>query len=46
LGKALLLHVFSAFKVRSVTTVTLKVQAANAVAMHLYGQIGMKVEVC
>jgi ribosomal protein S18 acetylase RimI-like enzyme len=45
LGKALLLHVFSAFKVRSVMTVSLKVQTANAVAMQLYGQIGMKVEV-
>lgn len=46
LGKALLLHVFSAFKVRSVITVSLKVQTANAVAMQLYDQIGMKVEVC
>jgi ribosomal protein S18 acetylase RimI-like enzyme len=46
LGKALLLHVFSSFKVRSVTTVTLKVQTANVVAMQLYGQIGMEVEVC
>jgi ribosomal protein S18 acetylase RimI-like enzyme len=46
LGKALLLHVFAAFKVRSATTVTLKVQAANAVAMQLYGHVGMKVEVC
>ena len=44
LGKALLLHVFSAFKARSATTVTLKVQTANAVAMQLYGQIGMQVE--
>jgi ribosomal protein S18 acetylase RimI-like enzyme len=44
LGKALLLHVFSVFKVRSNTTVTLKVQTANAVAMQLYGRIGMKVE--
>jgi ribosomal protein S18 acetylase RimI-like enzyme len=46
LGKALLLHVFSAFKSRSVMTVSLKVQTANAVAMRLYGQIGMKIDFC
>jgi ribosomal protein S18 acetylase RimI-like enzyme len=45
LAKALLLQVFLAFKVRSAPTVTLKVQTANAVAMQLYGQMGMKVEV-
>ncbi len=46
LGKALLLHVFSVFTVRSATTVALKVQTSNSVAMQLYGQMGMKVEVC
>lgn len=46
LGKALLLHVFSAFKLRSARTVSVKVQTTNAIAMQLYGQMGMNVEVC